>query len=203
VSLRNLVIVPLSGSSGAHGIDMQGASSLVVDSVLIAGVPNSGIYVLGTGTLRVTNSVIRNAVDLAVQLEGGAHAEISGTRMLGNGSGGVAALGSSAGQTTVAVVSDCIISGGQVGVLANTPVATGAASVTVTRSTIEGTIYALDSETSGAGSSLVAVSASTIVRNDYAWYLNGAGSAIQSPGTNHVSDNRLAPVGTVTSIAPM
>ena len=59
VALRNLVIVPLP-SGGGDGIDLTGASALTIEDSLIANLPTHGVYVLGTGTVRITNSTIRN-----------------------------------------------------------------------------------------------------------------------------------------------
>jgi hypothetical protein len=155
------------------------------------------VYVIGTGKVKVTNSIIRNNGNLAVRLENGASGEISGTQMLANGNGVLVA--STTATTTIASVNDSVISGGSYGVYAYTGIAGADSRIFVTRSTIEGTSYALDSFTSGVGSSLVTVSGSTITNNNYAWNVNGAGSVIETAGNNHIRGNTNSG-GTLTNV---
>ncbi len=190
VSLRNLVIVPFPGSPGTDGVSMTGASTLTIENSLIANLPTSGVSVTGAGTLKITHTIIRNNGGYAVVLFNGAAAEISGTQMLANANGAVLAQSSSA-TTTTASVTDSVISGGSSseGVFAYTTVTGAVARIFVTRCTIEGTSYPLDSETSGVGSASIAVSYSMITNNAYAWYQSGTGSVIRTLGNNHITDN--------------
>ena len=119
--------------------------------------------------------------------QNGAQVSISGTKMLGNGSG-VFAYGTTATTTTV-IVSDSIVSGGSEGVRAYATLAGAIARIFVTRCTIEGTTIALDSETNSLGSALVSVSGSMITNNFNAWYQFAAGSVVKSLGNNHMLDN--------------
>ncbi len=188
VSLRNLVIVPFPASGATDGVYMTGASTLTIENSLIANLSH-GVNVAGAGKLKIANTIIRNNIGHAVFLFNGAAAEISGTQMLANGSGAVYAESNTATTTTVSV-SDSVISGGSEGVLAFTTFAGAVVRVFVTRCTIEGTDFALGSETiGGAGSASVAVSYSMIVNNNYAWYQQGTGSVIRTLGNNHITDN--------------
>jgi hypothetical protein len=180
---------------------MAGASTLTIENCLIANLPAGGVYVIGTGTLRITNTILRNNGGYAVQLKNGATAEISRTQMLGNDSGGVFAYGSSA-SFTMATVSDSVISHGTSGVFSYTDVAEAVARIVVTRSTIVGTEYALRSDNYNAfiGITSVAVSSSTITNNSYAWLKAGSNSVIKSLGNNHITDNSTN-AGVLTQVA--
>jgi hypothetical protein len=187
VALRNLVIVPLAGGGGTKGINMTGASTLTIEHSLIANLPGEGVYV-GAGKLKIANTILRNNGGSAVYMQDGAAAEISGTQMLANVNGGVVAYSTTA-TTTTASVSDSVVSGGIWGVVAATTFAGAVARIGVTRCTIEGTGFALDSETNNLGSAIVAASNSMITNNNYAWYQSGAGSIIRTLGNNHITDN--------------
>jgi hypothetical protein len=189
VALRNLVIVPLPASGAVNGINVTGTSSLTIEESLIANLPYSGIYAVGTGTVRIANTIIRNNGQYAVWAQNGMTVSIAGTKMLGNDMGGVLANGLAASTTTTAIVSDSVIVGGSEGIFAYAAVAGAVAKVFVTRCTVEGTFYGLDSETGGAGSALVSVGASMITNNNSAWYQSGTGSVIESSGNNQMRGN--------------
>jgi hypothetical protein len=190
IALRNLVIVPLAGGGGTHGVSMTGASTLFIENSVIANLSNNGVYVFGTGKVKITNSIIRNNANFAVRLENGASGEISGTQMLASGNGGVYAYSTTA-TTTIASVNDSVISGGSEGVLAYTTIPGAVASIFVSRSTIESTYTALDSQTinPNPGSSLVTVSGSTITNNTNSYNQAGVGAVIESAGNNHIRGN--------------
>jgi hypothetical protein len=198
IGLRNLVVVPLPNVGATHGISMTGASSLAIEDSLIANLPTSGIYVLGTGTVKITNTAFRNNLGFAVHARDGATVSISGTKMLGNNAGVIAE--SNTATTTTVTVSDSVISGGNFeGVIAFATSAGASARVFVTRCTIEATAWALSSRTSGGvGSALITVSGSMITNNDFGWLQGGAGSVIKSLGNNHIQDNTNTS-GTLTS----
>jgi hypothetical protein len=200
VALRNLVIAPFPGGGGTNGVDMTGSSTLTIEHSLIANLPGSAVSVVGAGKLKIANTIIRNNALLAVRLENGVAAEISGTQMLANGSGGLWAIGSAATLTaTTASVSDSVISGGNVAVYAFTSIAGADARITVTRTTIDGASYALTSETNGSGTAVVAVSNSMITNNLRAWSQTGAGSTIRTLLNNHITDNVNPSVGSLTA----
>ncbi len=205
ISLRNLMIVPLAGGGGASGVLMTGASTLTIENSLIANLPGDGVNVSGTGKIEIANTIIRNNGLYAVHLANGASADINGTKMLNNTYGGVRAFSSSVANTT-ASVSDSVVSGGTAGLVAFTvvdlpvpplTVSGGAglvitgpvARIAVTRCTIQSTGFALVSETTGVGTSVITVSNSMIANNNFAWNQSGSGSVIRTLGNNHITDN--------------
>jgi hypothetical protein len=188
VALRNLVIVPLAGGGGTNGVTMTGASTLFIENSLIANLPVDAVVVTGTGKLKVVNTIIRNNSGYSVSLSNGAYGEIASTQMLENGYGGVVAYGNTA-TTTTAIVSDSIVSGGTEGVYVSAQSASAVARAFVTRCTIAGTTWGLDSETAGVGSAVISVSSTMSVSNFYGYYLSGGGSVIKSLGNNHITDN--------------
>jgi len=190
VALRNVVIGPVAGATpGTSGVVMTGDSSLAIENSLIANMPERGISV-GTGTLKVTDTTLRNNGTWAIWLQDGARAVISSTRMFDNGHG-VYAYGNLASTSTTATLSDCVISGGGNGVQAWTDAAT-IARIWVARSTIERMNIALDVE-NAAGTAEISVGSSLIVNNNLSWYQGtvGGGSTLYSLGNNQMSNGGL------------
>jgi hypothetical protein len=177
----------VSAAPGTDGVVLTGASTLTIEDSLIAGVPEFGVRVDGSGVHKVANSTLRGNGKFAILLTGGS-ATVSGTQMLANGSGGFSAQLSTAA-TSASSISDSVISGGSDGIHMRTNTAGAVARVTVTRSTVERTSYALLSYIGGGGSASIAVSGSMIVNNNYGWYVEGSGAIIRSLGNNHFSDN--------------
>jgi hypothetical protein len=199
VALRNLVIGPVAGTTpGTDGVQMTGASTLVIEDSLIANVPANGVRIDGSGAGKLARTMLRNNGQYAILLTGGASAGVSATQMLANGAGGFSAQVSAAG-TSASNISDSIIAGGADGVHARAVVAGAAARIAVTRSVVQGTGFPLLSYTSGTGAASIAVSDSLIANNASAWYQSGAGAVIRSLGNNHIIDNG-APTGTLTPI---
>jgi hypothetical protein len=113
------------------------------------------------------------------------------------------ALTGDAAATTTASVSDSIISGvasGDACVFASASQAGAALRVFVSRSTLSSCNYGIDSQTNGTGAASVALSASMVVNNNFAWFQDGAGSAIRTLGNNHITDN-ASTFGALTSTA--
>jgi len=189
VSLRNLVIAPLPGGGGTEGVNMSVGGVLTIEQSLIADLYSHGVWVLGTGNVRITDTIIRSNVGYAVFLKDGATGTISRTQIIGNASG-VHAYSANAG-TTTARVTDSVITSGQEGVFARSDDPTGLARIFVTRSTIVGTDKALSSFTLGAssGAAQISVSYSMITNNNNGWYLSGTGTVVRSLGNNHLIDN--------------
>ena len=109
VTLRNLVIVPLPGGGGTHGVSLQSASALVVEDCLIANHSGNGIDAVNGGALTVTRSTIRGN-DRGVQ-SGGMRVSISDSKLIGNGYG---VFGYGNGTGTTFSISDSVVSGGSV-----------------------------------------------------------------------------------------
>jgi hypothetical protein len=199
VALRNLAIVPLPGGGGSHGVNMTGVSALTIEHSLIANLPSNGVFVLGTGSVKIADTIIRGNSTYAVVLQNGATGTISRTQMLGNGYGGLVANSVTA-TTTIASVSDSVISGGiDGGCIAAAQGASAVANIFVTRSTIEGVGSGLESLTSGGGSSMVTVSYSMVTKSLQGWLIVGTG-VIKTLGNNHIQDNGPN-TGSLTSAA--
>ncbi len=181
------MIVPLPASGATDGVLMTGASTLTIENSLIANLPNAGVNVGGTGKVEVANSIIRNNGEYAVRLLNGATADISGTKMLNNAQGGVFAWTTIA-STTTATVSDSVVSGGLAGVYALAYNVDGYAWIHVTRSTIQNTTSALQSESNGLGTTIVTVSNIMATNNTLSWNQNGVGAGIWTFGNNHFAD---------------
>jgi hypothetical protein len=208
VALRNLVIVSSADATSGNGIHMTGASALTIENCLIANLLGHGVVVSGTGRLRIANTILRNNTAWAVLLANGATAEISGTQMLTNYFGGVNAYGGVASITT-ATVSDSVISNGGSGVSSYggsgvssySDVPEASARINVTRSTINGTDYALYTHNDADfPSAVITVSYSMIVNNSHAWNQSG-GAMILSLGNNHIRDNFGGSTGVLTQVA--
>jgi len=203
VGLRNLVITNLTGNIGSdsHGVSMTGASSLTIESGLLANLPGDGVRVIGGGTLKIVNSTLRDNVGRAVRLFNGGRATISNTQMIGNG-GGVLAGGDAASSSTVSIV-DSLISGGFRGVSLSADVAGIHNRATIARTTIEQTEIGLLIQSQAGSSSEADVGGSVIVNNLTAWGINGTDARILSLGDNLVSGNADPSQGTLTSLVPM
>ena len=132
--------------------------------------------------------------------DNGPQGEISGSQLLGNAPGGVFAQGNGAPTTTTATVSDSVISGGYAGISAYAGIDGATAKAFVTRSTIDGTSYALACETNDTGTAILVSSGNTVVNNFYGWYRSGTGSLLRTLGNNHITDN-ASTFGAVTPAA--
>jgi hypothetical protein len=154
---------------------------------------------MGAGTLKVSDTMLRDNGSSAISLDSGPRAVISSTQMLDNGSG-VVASGSSYSTVTTATLSDCVISGGGDGVSAYT-FAAALARISVARSTIERTGFAIETFADDIGVAQVNVGSSQIVNNTYAWIRGGTGARIFSLGDNQMSGNANPIGGVATPLA--
>jgi hypothetical protein len=201
VALRNVSIGPIAGGSASYyGVHVTGVSEVTIDGCVIENLAYEAVRVAGTGSLRVIDSVLRNNAGWAVNAQAGASVSISGTKMLGNGSG-VLAYGNLGSTTTTVSISDSVLTGSFRGFDASTAVDTAVARMTITRSKMDYNSYAVRSETDGVGTgtAVVSVSNSLISNNGVAWFQNGTGSTLYSLGNNHVADNG-ANVGSVSPL---
>jgi hypothetical protein len=203
VGLRNLVIVPFPGSGGTDGVFVGNAATVTIEDTLIANLAGDGINATGNAPrIRIVNSLIRNNAGYAVRAQNGPTIDVADTKMVGNGGGGVVALGH-ASSTSVISVSDSLISGSFVGVWVFSDAAGAVTRGSVTRSTIQDTTFALICQTGGTGASaILAVSNNMATNNGYGMYESGTGAVLRSLGNNHVTDNTSADVGTVTPTPP-
>ncbi len=192
IALRNVVIGPVTGAiAGTNGIEAQGGSPVItIEGSLIANLPNGGIYMTTTGTLRMDDTTVRNNGNYGIYLASGARATISRSRLLGNSLGGVYAVTTTA--LTTFTVSDSVISGGNVGVGIDAGGASGVARASVTRSTIERSTNALIAISSGSGAATLELSGSMVVNNTNAYLVNGSSSipaTLATLGNNHFAGN--------------
>ena len=202
VALRNVVIVPFPGASGTDGVILTGASVLTIENGLIAKLPGNGVNVTGAGSVRISNSTIRDNGNYAVYLQDGAAATISRTQMLGNVTGGVR-IATLATSDTSATISDSVISGGRYNIGAQLPFgistqlsSPGTAKAFVTRSTIEGSYLGLftHADSGGAGGFTGITISDCMITNNYnaLFTLNDPAHGLlptQSIGNNHIADN--------------
>ena len=196
ISLRNVVIVPQAGASpGTHGVSMTGRSNLVIEGSVIAGMPLDGVSVRG-GTVKVANTTIRDNGRHGVLLESGSQAEISSSRLLSNGTCGVAAIADGVSNNS-ASVSDSLISGNLVGVFAEA-IPIGSARIAVARSTITHNSVAV--ECYGGGAAVISIGGSLLAHNNSAWHKHC--STIYTTGDNQFNNNG-SPQGGELTLLPL
>jgi hypothetical protein len=189
VALRNLVIVPFPGSGSFNGIEMTGFSRLTIDHCLIANLQGDGVKLTGNGRVKIIESVLRDNTGYALSLNNGPTGEVAASHLLSNGAG-VLVNTNVAAKFTGATIVDTNISGGFQTVFASAQGASAIAQINVVRSAINGTTYALDSETVGTGATaLITVSGSAITSNGHGYFQSGTGAVIRSYGNNQFSEN--------------
>ena len=113
VSLRNIVVVPLPGTSGAtvHGVSMTAASALTVEKSLFSGLPGNAVYATGAGRVHIVDTTMKDGSSYAVELANGISGQISGSRILGNAAGGILASVTEGTLQTSVHVSDTTLVG--------------------------------------------------------------------------------------------
>jgi hypothetical protein len=190
ITLRNIVVVPIPASGASFGIYLIAGSTVIVEDSHISLMPSGAIYAFGSGAhVKVLGSTISGTVSgYALELANGASADVQGSRLVRNSYGGIYAY-SVTTASTGATLSDSFISSGIEGVFAYASGTGAAASIVVSRSTIQRTDFGVDSEAEAAGVATISVSNSTITNNGKGYYQAGAGSDIRSLRNNHISDN--------------
>jgi hypothetical protein len=201
VNLRNVVITNNAANPGTDGIVIA-AGTLNVEDSLISNLQGAGIKASGTSTfVNITGTVLRNILTFgyAILATSGPTVNVSKSQLLNTA--GIRAQGDVASTTTSIVFADSEISGGQLEGLYATATAAGAiAKVLCERSSIQGAYWALDSETNGLGSAVVAAAYCTVSNNHYGIYQSGVGSVVKSYGNNHIGDN-VTESGALTTAA--
>jgi parallel beta-helix repeat protein len=197
LALRNLVIVPLAGGSGTHGILMTDGAALIVENCLIAGIPQVGIRVTAMAYVRIVDSVIRDGLSHGIELQGSATASISGSKLLGHAGGvGVYAHGATVTSITTAVVSDSIVSGNFWGIEAVATPAGATVNVSVTRSTVSNNTWGIVSDSSA----FVTVSNNLVTSNWLYGLAQSNAGKLESLGNNLVRQNGTNVLGTITPL---
>jgi len=204
VTLRNVSIGPVATSphtSNQRGIEMSADSVLTLDRCIVGNLTASeGVRII-MGRLKVVDSVFHNN-GVAFNLQGLSRSAISGTRMVGNGTG-VLVNSTAPFNTLTATVTDSVISGNGIGdgvVISNTGM-DSFARLAVSRTLIEGNAVGVHAVNTGIGPLAVSVSGSTITGNGRAFHQDD-GVPIYTQNNNHVADNTNADIGTVTYLAP-
>lgn len=201
VTLRNLVVVPIPGGGGVHGIVMSGAGKLSVENGLIYNLQiGNGIRVTGAGAVRIVNTLVRDNSS-GIWIQGGASADISGTRVQGNSNFGLRVNGNASGLTTTVAVSDCVMTGNAYGISAYADNATAVSRVSVIRSTMTNNQIGVRSE-SFLGTVVVTLGGSMVTGNDKGLSQVGAGATLESLGNNILRQNTGLDDGTITTVPP-
>ncbi|HZZ93150.1 MAG TPA: right-handed parallel beta-helix repeat-containing protein [Usitatibacter sp.] len=200
VAMKNVSITNNTNSPGQDGIDMSTGTLSLQDSVV--SVPNYAIYLGGTGSLSLHNTVIRDSY-IGVYVTAGGRADISRSKFINMSYGGVYVVGSAAGVTSFAHVQDCEFAQAGYALQAYSPVVGATSRLTVHNSSVSGGIYGLvaSSTTSGANA-IASISGSQVSGAEFAGlYQNGTSSAVvQTLGNNQVVNNSPNTAGTITSV---
>ncbi len=200
VALRNLVIVPFG--SGTSGITMTAGNSLSVERCQIFGLTaGSAIHVSTAARVKVTDSILRGN-NHGVLAENAASVDVANSKIVGNLSHGVFVNAITIGTTTV-TVSDSVVSDNVVGAQAFANTSGATARLYVNRLTVAtNTGQGLASVASGSGVALLSVGDTAIDRNGTGILQSGAGSKVNTLGTNYIGINGTDISGTLTLLPP-
>jgi hypothetical protein len=193
VSLRNLVIVPLSGAIGS-GIHMSGNSELFVENSTIANI--SGMFygiLVDVGKVRVAGTTFRDIGGYGLALGSGVRASVSSSRFLG-GVGGVIVQSNA---TSRVMVTDSVFQGVSSAIIA---IAIGGdVGVVVSRCAIEGASQALYVDAPAMGTADMVLEQSVIMSSTTPYTVQN-GATIQTAGNNVIRYNG-APTGSLTAMS--
>ena len=195
VTLRGLNI---NGVGAANGVLMTNGSGLSIENCIISNFLSTGVYVSATATVRVLDSLVRDN-NSGIFLQGAVTADITGTKILGNGAAGLFVYSQTASSVASATVTDSVLAKNGVNVHAFETVASALNRIVVIRSTISNGAYGLRSQF-GGGPTIISVSESLIASNTVGFSQEGAGSTLESFGNNTVRYNG-PDTGTVTAVA--
>ena len=199
VTLKNVSITNNVTSPGVDGIDMTTGIVSLQDSVV--SVPGNGIYVGGTGSLSLHNTVIRDTY-VGVSVTAGGSADISRSKFV-NLTYGVYVVGGPASTTSSAHVEDCEFAQAGYALEATTSIVGATSRLTVHNSSVSGGIYGVSAISSGSGANAIASVGGTLVSGAefMGLYQSGGSSAVlQSLGNNLVVNNSPNTAGTITPV---
>jgi hypothetical protein len=197
VGLRNLLITDGLTGTRQNGINVTAATAVSVENCLFADISQDALWGVRTNAfIHVANTTFRNINGWAVEAQSGPTINVTNSHLLHTE--GAFAFGSDAGTTSTVSITDSTISDGTEGVFASVNAA-ATAQIFVTRSTIFGTTYALDSESIG-GTTLITVANSSVTHNQQAFIITGAGATVKSLGNNYIADN-VSETGVLASAA--
>ncbi len=183
VVLRGLTI---NGQGGDYGVLMTAGARLSIENCVISnfnGATQHGVFVNTSATVRIVNTLVRDS-GIGIEFTGGATADISGSKFLGNGSGILAQ--STAGTVTTGMISDTVVTGGGVGIEAFSGTS-GNSRINMIRTTVTNTAEGIATSAS-AGSASVTLSDSMVTGNTIG-FSQGAGGTLNSLVNNTITDN--------------
>ena len=196
VVLRGLTI---NGQGGTNGILMTAGAKLSIENCVISNFNTGGqhgVFVNTAATVRMVNTLIRDS-DVGIEFQGGATADISGSKFLGNISNGIFANSTNSTTTTVAI-SDTVVTGGGVGIEAFSTA--GNSRINMIRSAVTNTTEGIAASASG-GAASVTLSDSMVTGNTTG-YFQSSGGTLRSLVNNIITDNGPN-TGVLTTLAPL
>jgi hypothetical protein len=200
VALRNLVVVPLPGAGGMIGMNLTGASRVVIEDSVFANLPDKALNVVGTGMARIVNTTFRNNYS-SVFAQDGATIDVAASRFSRN-FGGIAATSNAAGMVTRVTVSDTAFAFHDYALSAEAFNATAAATVYAIRCSLTNTTqYAMTVWAQAVGSqAVISIGSSMIANNNYSWFKSGMTGTIASFGDNQFIANTTS-YGTLSQVS--
>ena len=183
VVLRGLTI---NGQGGTAGVSMTAGSKLSIENCVISnfnGANQNGVLVDTAATVRIVDTIVRDN-DFGVELRGGATANISGSKFLGNSNIAIYAHSINSTTTTVAI-SDTVVTGGGTGIEALST--SGNSRINMVRTTITNATEGIAASAS-AGTASLTLSDSMLTGNGTG-YFRGFGGTITSLVNNIITDN--------------
>jgi hypothetical protein len=197
--LRNLVFVPFPNGGGTYGLNVTAASRVTVEKSVFSNLP--AINVNAAAYVNVSDTDFRYAgiaLVAAIELNGGATANISNIRCQGFTNYCISLPGTTASTTTTATVSDSVMASGWGGVGLFSTAANAFNRAAVTRSTISGMSYGVAANC-GVGICTVTVSGSQIHANSTG-VLAANGAVVESAQNNSIRQNALNVSGVLTNV---
>ena len=187
VKLRNLVIVPLPGAGGLHGVSMTAGASLAVQNCLLENLVDAAIVVSTPAVVRIADTTIRDNFR-GVVLSNGARAVMVRAMISRSSDIGILLFGTG-GTTIIADIAESTLDGNPYGVFLFSQLADDAMKVSIRDSKVvqNSQIGLLAQATGGAPISLSA-SNNIVSNNGIGIRGSGATSKVWASG-NTVSDN--------------
>lgn len=202
VDFRNVSVVQLATDpSGFNsGIRVTAASTVGVSGSTFRGLGSAAISLANGAKARIHDSSFHQ-VSTGVSMVDNARATISRCQFYGGGTG--VALTNDTPNLVHASVTDSVFAGNTRGIWNTTYAAGNQARVTVSRSTFENNVTALQVVVAGnLDNNAIRISSSAVVGNGRSWNHNSTTPAIISTGDNIFAENASANIGTLTTVSP-
>lgn len=185
VALRNIAVVPLSGTTN-NGLLVTSAATVSLEGCVVSGQGDTAISAGSGAIVSVTRSVFRNN-GRGAQAVGG-ELQVSSSTFVDNGSAVLAfGSGSSVGSVTV---SDTTFMGNDAAVQA--AALGGSAQISLTRVVIQKSANAMIVYANSGFFGRITIGSSTVTSNTSAFLVNTGGGGtvtIRTLGNNHFADN--------------